>query len=109
MLSIRAFGRRAKGSTYRHDIMTMRHDIIMHGQHVMLNAHNIEICAHYIMKNSLHIKKSAQHIMKKTTPCKEVNLVIWTPYQKMGLDARKPVFGGLRTTQAQTSLRIRAI
>ena len=26
----------------------------------------------------------------------------------MGLDARKPVFGGLRTTQAQTSLRIRA-
>ena len=28
---------------------------------------------------------------------------------KMGLDARKPVFGGLRTTQAQTSLRIRAV
>ena len=27
----------------------------------------------------------------------------------MGLDARKPVFGGLRTTQAQTSLRIRAV
>ena len=26
----------------------------------------------------------------------------------MGLDARKPVFGGLRTTQAQTSLHIRA-
>ena len=26
-----------------------------------------------------------------------------------GLDARKPVFGGLRTTQAQTSLRIRAV
>ena len=26
---------------------------------------------------------------------------------KMGLDVRKPVFGGLRTTQAQTSLRIR--
>ena len=26
----------------------------------------------------------------------------------MGLDARKPVFGGLRTTKAQTSLRIRA-
>ena len=26
----------------------------------------------------------------------------------VGLDARKPVFGGLRTTQAQTSLRIRA-
>ena len=25
----------------------------------------------------------------------------------MGLVARKPVFGGLRTTQAQTSLRIR--
>ena len=24
----------------------------------------------------------------------------------MGLDVRKPVFGGLRTTQAQTSLRI---
>ena len=28
---------------------------------------------------------------------------------QMGLDARKPVFGGLRTTKAQTSLRIRAV
>ena len=28
---------------------------------------------------------------------------VWAEY--MGLDARKPVFGGLRTTQAQTSLR----
>ena len=27
----------------------------------------------------------------------------------MGLDTRKPVLGGLRTTQAQTSLRIRAV
>ena len=27
----------------------------------------------------------------------------------MGLDARKPVLNGLRTTQAQTSLRIRAV
>ena len=27
----------------------------------------------------------------------------------MGLDARNPVFGGLWTTQAQTSLRIRAV
>ena len=27
----------------------------------------------------------------------------------MGLVARKPVFGGLRTTQAQTSLRILAV
>ena len=27
----------------------------------------------------------------------------------LGLDARKPVFGGLRTTKAQTSLRIRAV
>ena len=27
----------------------------------------------------------------------------------MGLAARKPVFGGLRTTNAQTSLRIRAV
>ena len=27
----------------------------------------------------------------------------------MGLDARKPVFGGLRTTQAQTSLCIRTV
>ena len=26
----------------------------------------------------------------------------------MGLDARKPVFGGLRTTKAQASLHIRA-
>ena len=28
---------------------------------------------------------------------------------KMGLDARKPVFGGSRTTKAQTSLGIRAV
>ena len=28
---------------------------------------------------------------------------------KMGLDSRKPVFGGLRTTKALTSLRIRAV
>ena len=27
----------------------------------------------------------------------------------MGIDARKPVFGGLRTTKAQTSLRICAV
>ena len=27
----------------------------------------------------------------------------------LGLNVRKPVFGGLRTTQAQTSLRIRAV
>ena len=27
----------------------------------------------------------------------------------LGLDARKPVFGGLRTKQTQTSLRIRAV
>ena len=27
----------------------------------------------------------------------------------MGRDVRKPVFGGSRTTQAQTSLRIRAV
>ena len=27
----------------------------------------------------------------------------------LGLDSRKPVFGGLRTTQAQTSLRISAV
>ena len=32
-----------------------------------------------------------------------------TVQDEMGLNARKPVFGGLRTTQAQTSLRIRAV
>ena len=30
-------------------------------------------------------------------------------HKYMGLDARKPVFGGLQTTKAQTSLRIRAV
>ena len=30
------------------------------------------------------------------------------PSTHMGLEARKPVFGSLRTTQAQTSLRVRA-
>ena len=30
-------------------------------------------------------------------------------YSKLGIDARKPVFGGLRTTRAQTSLHICAV
>ena len=30
-------------------------------------------------------------------------------YHYLGLDATKPVFGGLRTTEAQTSLRICAV
>ena len=30
-------------------------------------------------------------------------------FYSLGLNVRKPVFGGLRTTQAQTSLRIRAV
>ena len=30
-------------------------------------------------------------------------------YQKLGVDARKPVIGGLRITKAQASLRIRAV
>ena len=33
-----------------------------------------------------------------------INIVL----SDMGLDARKPVFGGLRTAKAQISLRIRA-
>ena len=43
--------------------------------------------------------------------CGEIGLVDdnFTGWVQMGLDARKPVFGGLRTTQAQTSLRIRAV
>ena len=43
--------------------------------------------------------------------CKCMDQVIYLiilPIHDMGLNARKPVFGGLRTTQAQTSLRIRA-
>ena len=32
-----------------------------------------------------------------------------SPFLKLGLRARKPVFGGVRTTKAQTSLRIRAV
>jgi len=38
-------------------------------------------------------------------------MILTTGYDmafKMGRDARKPVFGGLRTTKAQTSLRIHA-
>ena len=36
-------------------------------------------------------------------------LVDYFLIEQMGLGARKPVFGGLRTTKAQTSLRIRAV
>ena len=38
-----------------------------------------------------------------------LNNVMSLTLDKMGLDARKPVFGGLRTSKAQTSLRIRAV
>ena len=48
-----------------------------------------------------------------------VHLSVWplppkysfiTSFQRfLGLNARKPVFGGLRTTKVQTSLRIRAV
>ena len=35
--------------------------------------------------------------------------IIMSKQHRKGLDVRKPVFGGLGTTQAQTSLRIRAV
>ena len=38
----------------------------------------------------------------------QVCVLVWVNYH-MGLDARKPVFGGLWTTKAQTSLHIRAV
>ena len=40
------------------------------------------------------------------THCFTGNLMVGQVH--MGRNARKPVFGGLRTTQTQTSLRIRA-
>ena len=39
-------------------------------------------------------------------------VICWLQYivlYYMGLDQRKPVFGGMRTTQVQTSLRIRTV
>ena len=41
------------------------------------------------------------------SPLKESNVLKICFY--MGLNARKPVFGALRTTQTQTSLRVRAV
>ena len=44
-------------------------------------------------------------IFKKKWEIESISTQSFDPY--MGLDARKPVFGGLRTTQAQTSLSFR--
>ena len=44
--------------------------------------------------------------MLKITGKKIFTILHW---KYMGLNARKPVFGGLPATQAQTSLRIRAV
>ena len=39
----------------------------------------------------------------------EISNMFWCSGSYLGLDARNPVFRGLRTTKAQTSLRIRAV
>ena len=44
---------------------------------------------------------------KKKSDIKEYVNIFGCAY--LSLDRRKPVFGGLRTTQARTSLRIRAV
>ena len=46
---------------------------------------------------------------KKYTSTQQQNKPSVNLDYEMGLDARKPAFGDLRTTQAQTSLRIRAV
>ena len=38
-----------------------------------------------------------------------MSLLIYHAIKHKGLDARKPVLGGMRATKAQTSLRIRAV
>ena len=53
----------------------------------------------FIMANS-GFKKESQHQNPEFRHLPVKN------YPYMGLDARKPVFGGLRTTKAQTSLSI---
>ena len=48
-------------------------------------------------------------LLQKNTPTAEIyEIKVFLNYD-MGLDTRKPVFGGQRTTKAQTSLRIRAV
>ena len=42
-------------------------------------------------------------------PLKESPTICTRQHLQMGLDARKPVFGGLRTTKAQTRLGIRTV
>ena len=62
----------------------------------MLQDHLIDILLG-MQENSTQFSSNWQH-------CK-----VTFGFKYMGLDARKPVFGVLRITQAQTSLRIRAI
>ena len=48
------------------------------------------------------------NFMENSIVLKRINIKK-KPIKYIGLDARKPVFGGLQTTQGQTSLRIRAV
>ena len=49
------------------------------------------------------------HMLNEWPDCTDAVRICINRFDQMGLDARKPVFGGLRITQAQTSLRIRAV
>ena len=57
--------------------------------------------------SALHIQQTSSSLKMNCTKTSQKFLQIKSWY--MGLVARKPVFGGLRTTKAQTSLPIRAV
>ena len=59
-----------------------------------------------------HYKDGCMHAMNVINNSSVYIIVFSARYDMihdMGLRARKPVFGGLRTTKVQTSLRIRAV
>ena len=53
--------------------------------------------------------QAGKNVLSKIVYSTCVCVCICVSLFQMGSDARKPVFRGLRTTQAQTSLRIRAV
>ena len=59
-----------------------------------------DISANVEKRNSKKRKKKN----KLTSHCSNIEIIYYS--HNMGIDARKPVFGGLRTTQAQTGQRL---
>ena len=55
------------------------------------------------------VQIKSKHLLKDLKTLYLLTIACLIEVYIMGLDARKPVFGGMRTTKTQTSLRIRLL